>query len=180
MKYISNSQQELLSEIRTSTEKNTSQKGILSSFSRHYLSKCKKRSTVNFQKISFSDKNFVVKVAEISRETTYTKVVSHRSLFGQLSTCILCNLILFCSKSNTIRIPLTGNDWSISDGQSIGSRLIGFRTVELVQNNFSAGINGSSLFFRINGRPIFVKGSNWIPSDSFRERVSNEKLRRLL
>ena len=66
------------------------------------------------------------------------------------------------------------------NSQLIGSRLIGFRTVELIQNNYSIGINGSSFFFRINSRPMFIKGSNWIPSDAFQERVSNEKLTNLL
>ncbi len=67
-----------------------------------------------------------------------------------------------------------------SNNQQIDSRLIGFRTVELVQDTYGTGINGSSFYFRINSRPIFVKGSNWIPSDAFQERVSNEKLERLL
>jgi beta-mannosidase len=67
-----------------------------------------------------------------------------------------------------------------SNNLQLGSRLIGFRTVELVQDTYSAGINGTSFYFRINSRPIFVKGSNWIPSDSFQERVTNEKLEQLL
>ncbi|CAF1213117.1 unnamed protein product [Adineta steineri] len=70
---------------------------------------------------------------------------------------------------------------SISNkGTPIGSRSIGFRTVELVQENYGAGINGTSFYFSINSKPIYIKGSNWIPSDSFQERVSDEKLERLL
>ncbi|CAF4912627.1 unnamed protein product [Rotaria sp. Silwood1] len=67
-----------------------------------------------------------------------------------------------------------------NNNQPIDSRFIGFRTVELVQSNYSDGINGTSFYFQINSRPIFVKGSNWIPSDSFQERVTNEKLEQLL
>ncbi len=67
-----------------------------------------------------------------------------------------------------------------SNNQLMDSRLIGFRTVELVQNNYTAGIKGISFYFRINSRPIFVKGSNWIPPDAFQERVTDEKLERLL
>jgi beta-mannosidase len=63
-----------------------------------------------------------------------------------------------------------------SNNQAIDSRLIGFRTVELVQNNYSTGINGASFYFRT----IFIKGSNWVPPDAFQERVTNEKLQRLL
>ncbi len=67
-----------------------------------------------------------------------------------------------------------------SNNQLMDSRVIGFRTVELVQNNYTAGIKGLSFYFRINSRPIFVKGSNWIPPDAFQERVTDEKLERLL
>eukprot|EP00041_Stephanoeca_diplocostata_P022641 m.542306 g.542306 ORF g.542306 m.542306 type:complete len:1018 (+) comp22116_c1_seq1:202-3255(+) len=45
----------------------------------------------------------------------------------------------------------------------------GFRTVELVQEPLPGG---KSYFFRINGIPIPVKGSNWIPADAFESRVS--------
>ncbi|CAF0817691.1 unnamed protein product [Adineta ricciae] len=65
-------------------------------------------------------------------------------------------------------------------GTTIDSRLIGFRTVELVQHEYGSGINGTSFYFAINSKPIFIKGSNWIPSDVFQERVSDEKLERLL
>lgn len=46
-----------------------------------------------------------------------------------------------------------------------------FRTVELVQEPIP-GSPGLSFYFRINGRPIFLKGSNWIPADSFQDRVT--------
>jgi beta-mannosidase len=67
-----------------------------------------------------------------------------------------------------------------NDGNDIDGRHIGFRTVELVQRNYSGEINGTSFFFAINSKPIFIKGSNWIPSDSFQERVSDDKFERLL
>ncbi|KAJ6668857.1 hypothetical protein lerEdw1_012343 [Lerista edwardsae] len=54
-----------------------------------------------------------------------------------------------------------------------------FRTVELVQEPIS-GSPGLSFYFRINGLPIFMKGSNWIPADSFQDRVTSKTLRLLL
>ncbi|NXH28316.1 MANBA mannosidase, partial [Myiagra hebetior] len=54
-----------------------------------------------------------------------------------------------------------------------------FRTVELVQEPIP-GSPGLSFYFRINGRPIFIKGSNWIPADSFQDRVTSDILRLLL
>lgn len=41
-------------------------------------------------------------------------------------------------------------------------------------------ILGLSFYFEINGKPIFMKGSNWIPADSFQSRVTKERLQDLL
>jgi len=41
-------------------------------------------------------------------------------------------------------------------------------------------VSGKSFFFRVNGLPVFMKGSNWIPADVFPERVSTTYLERLL
>ncbi|XP_075400096.1 beta-mannosidase [Tenrec ecaudatus] len=54
-----------------------------------------------------------------------------------------------------------------------------FRTVELVEEPIK-GSFGLSFYFKINGLPIFLKGSNWIPADSFQDRVTPDLLRLLL
>ncbi|XP_075705877.1 beta-mannosidase [Rhinoderma darwinii] len=54
-----------------------------------------------------------------------------------------------------------------------------FRTVELVEEPID-GSPGLSFYIKINGVPIFLKGSNWIPVDSFQDRVNSNKLRNLL
>ncbi|XP_019594485.2 beta-mannosidase isoform X2 [Rhinolophus sinicus] len=54
-----------------------------------------------------------------------------------------------------------------------------FRTVELIEEPIE-GSPGLSFYFKINGFPIFLKGSNWIPADSFQDRVNSELLRLLL
>uniref|UniRef100_A0A3Q3KHT1 Beta-mannosidase n=1 Tax=Mastacembelus armatus TaxID=205130 RepID=A0A3Q3KHT1_9TELE len=45
-----------------------------------------------------------------------------------------------------------------------------FRTVELVQEPV-VGSPGLSFYFRINGKPVFLKGSNWIPAHSFQDQL---------
>ncbi|XP_071765684.2 beta-mannosidase [Centroberyx gerrardi] len=54
-----------------------------------------------------------------------------------------------------------------------------FRTVELVQEPV-VGSPGLSFYFRINGKPVFLKGSNWIPAHSFQDQVAPAVLRNLL
>ena len=41
-------------------------------------------------------------------------------------------------------------------------------------------IVGRSYFFRVNGEPVFIKGSNWIPSTVLPELVTEDYLRKLL
>ncbi|XP_076002860.1 beta-mannosidase [Genypterus blacodes] len=54
-----------------------------------------------------------------------------------------------------------------------------FRTVELIQEPI-VGSPGLSFYFRINGKPVFLKGSNWIPAHSFQDQVTPAVLRNLL
>lgn len=54
-----------------------------------------------------------------------------------------------------------------------------FRTVQLIEEPIE-GSPGLSFYFKINGLPIFLKGSNWIPADSFQDKVTSELLQLLL
>ncbi len=54
---------------------------------------------------------------------------------------------------------------------------IGLRTLELRQDEDEFG---KSFTFVVNNVPIFAKGSNWIPADSFPTRITHDVLDRLL
>jgi beta-mannosidase len=65
------------------------------------------------------------------------------------------------------------------DGVIHGGRQtrIGLRTLEVV-NRHDAG--GKTFTIVVNGAPVFMKGANWIPADSFVTRVTEQKYRSLL
>lgn len=65
------------------------------------------------------------------------------------------------------------------EGGARDSRLvrIGLRTLEVVHENDR---DGKSFTIRVNGAPVFMKGANYIPSDSFLPRITSERYRWLL
>lgn len=67
----------------------------------------------------------------------------------------------------------------VDSGQVLDRREVrlGLRTLELRQQPDEWG---KSFTFVVNGRPIFAKGSDWIPADSFPTRISDALLEKLL
>jgi beta-mannosidase len=57
------------------------------------------------------------------------------------------------------------------------STRVGLRTLELRQQTDK---DGKSFTFVVNGVPVFAKGANWVPADSFPERVTRERYRQLI
>ena len=54
---------------------------------------------------------------------------------------------------------------------------IGIRTLELVREKDD---QGTSFYFKLNGHPVFMKGANYIPNDSFLPRVTEENYRKVV
>ena len=54
---------------------------------------------------------------------------------------------------------------------------IGFRSVEVIRDE---DLKGESFVVKVNGRPIFLKGANWIPADSFTTRLKKEDYKSLI
>jgi beta-mannosidase len=54
---------------------------------------------------------------------------------------------------------------------------IGVRTLELVQQADSIG---TSFYFELNGKPVFMKGANYIPQDNFPANIPSLKYNRLI
>ncbi|XP_043272252.1 beta-mannosidase [Venturia canescens] len=63
-------------------------------------------------------------------------------------------------------------------GYEVLRKRIGFRKIELVQENLD---QGRTFYFKVNYMPIFAKGSNWIPASIYPELSSkNDVVRHLL
>lgn len=77
--------------------------------------------------------------------------------------------------------PLVALDVALSrkDGTALDEwhRRVGFRRVEL---DTSADEHGTRFTIVVNGRPVLVKGANWIPDDHFVTRITRDRLERRL
>jgi len=65
-------------------------------------------------------------------------------------------------------------DGQVADQASVRT---GLRSLELRQEPSEGG---KSFTFVVNGVPVFAKGGNWIPADSFPTRITEQKYRQLL
>ena len=69
---------------------------------------------------------------------------------------------------------------SISDKNGLldsQTKKIGLRKIELITEQDSVG---ESFYFKVNDRPIFMKGANYIPQDNLQNRVTKSHYRNLL
>jgi len=128
----------------------------------------------------------------------YTEIFSDQQ--GQYTVSIndKRNNIQFKKGKNTIQIPYTINDPKIwqpngwgdpnlydikislqNESKNLDNKTerIGLRTIELSQEKDA---KGKSFYFKVNGNPMYAKGTNWIPSDSFTPRITKEKYQKLI
>jgi beta-mannosidase len=76
-----------------------------------------------------------------------------------------------------VKVSLVHSDDSMVESLDQHTYQVGLRTIELRQQQDQWG---RSFIFVVNGVPIFVKGSNWIPADSFPTRITDEYLEDLI
>jgi len=66
------------------------------------------------------------------------------------------------------------SDGKIKDEKSIKK---GIRTIKLIAKKDTIG---ESFYFELNGKPVFMKGANYIPQNSFQNKVTNQHYEKLL
>ena len=80
---------------------------------------------------------------------------------------------------NATLYPLTVAYHGTRDSDSL-SRSVGFRSIRVVREQIPADQPGRSMFFEVNGLPLFAKGSNLVPFDSFHPRVTAANITRMM
>jgi len=60
----------------------------------------------------------------------------------------------------------------VHDGKVLDERTdrVGLRTLELIRTDTTTRERPGEFLFKVNGTPILVKGSNWVPADAFHSR----------
>lgn len=123
---------------------------------------CKKSRIYNLR-INNLSKNYNLKKGQNKLEASYEIQNPKRWWCNGLGEAKLYPFIINISKKN-----------KIIDDKKLN---IGLRTIELVQEK--DGI-GKSFYFKLNGKPFFMKGANYIPPDSFLPRVSDSTYNAIL
>ncbi len=68
-------------------------------------------------------------------------------------------------------------DLTVSTVDETVEKRIGLRKLELISEDDDIG---RSMYFKVNGIPVFCKGANWIPVDAFPQRQTRDKYEQLL
>ena len=102
----------------------------------------------------------------VSKKVALRKGLNDVSVFMEINNPVLWwSNGLGAPHLYTIETSLSYNDKIVSGVNS----QIGLRKIEVVREKDSAG---TSFYFKLNGKPVFMKGANYIPSDIFLPRVT--------
>ncbi|UII77669.1 glycoside hydrolase family 2 protein [Flagellimonas sp. HMM57] len=162
--------------------------------------KLKSWSDFKIDNVFYKQKKVTTELAEISAEfeisstseTTADMVISHEG--KPLAT----QMVTLKPGANTIVVPMKIEQpklwWTNGLGEQplytfettikskdgatdMMSKRIGIRSLEIVRDDDEFG---KSLYVKLNGVPVFMKGANYIPQDNFQNRVTKERYEHIL
>ncbi|CAF0800471.1 unnamed protein product [Didymodactylos carnosus] len=159
---------------------------------------------VNVKKVSNDDEDSWIIDFQLKFEENPCSVLRSEDLYFRLiNTSWSSNTTLSCVNNYQSPVPFTVRvpshyialwyphtigqpilyEFQVECYSQIKTKQIGFRTIELIQDPYTdldPDLNGTSFYFKVNNQTLFIKGSNWIPADSFQERITQEYLEVLL
>lgn len=152
-------------------------------------------NNAKIENVKIEQKNLSDKDAELA---VHTSIITHKEGKYTISVNNTAEVVQLKKGKNLIYIPFhiqdpklwQPNGWGEAHLYDIKVSLkqksttlsgetmkIGLRTIELVQEKDE---KGRSFYFKVNGNPLYIKGTNWIPADSFSPRITKEKYRKLI
>jgi len=136
----------------------------------------------DFEAATSEQVSVIVSIDEISGASTKVSESVHHGENKIKTSLTVQNVNLWWPQGygspNLYTLTVTVND---KNGNLIDtvSKKIGFRTVRIVTDPIP-NQNGSTFYIEVNGVPVFAKGANWIPADSFENRVTYDVIRTIL
>ncbi|CAI5755552.1 unnamed protein product [Candida verbasci] len=119
--------------------------------------------------------NLSIEISGYNLDETYQVRIKRQDFiatFNSTSNYILDDIDLWS--------PSTPNLYTLeilSNGSVLKSQKVGFRKVELIQNQ---DLFGQSFYFKINNEPLQIHGVNWIPLHSFTSNTTIENYKSIL
>ena len=104
--------------------------------------------------------------------------IEERTVYGEATSFDIDGLQLWYPHTHgkqplyTVNTTLRSPTGTMLDSKT---QTVGFRCIELVQSPLEEGL---TFYFKINGIPIFMGGSNWIPGDMFLPSMTPERYKR--
>lgn len=123
-------------------------------------------ATLELQGTDNNDKLVQVNISGPDGETIFTGS-------GNISTCIKNPQLWYpvgYGKQPLYTVTATLGDQKIA-------RKVGIRHLRLIQRPLENGAPGTTFFFQVNQIPIYCRGANWVPGDTFLPRINAKRYR---
>ncbi|MBO7485573.1 MAG: glycoside hydrolase family 2 protein [Spirochaetaceae bacterium] len=141
---------------------------------------CKKQFKLKITKetetVPAAEESFIIQLKKGENRFTKTLVVKKPELWHPAFCSAKDTAAIHAGSMSTPEENILYNAEIKTSGQRLCKK-VAFRTLKAVSQNDEYG---KSLYFEVNDRKVFAKGSNWIPCDALPSRQTKAKYERLL